>query len=201
MASQPEPLKRAKLHKIMRSRFRAARWGFLIGILAAQSLFSADAAPDLQSEFTQTVRPFIDQFCVGCHSGVTPAAQLDLKSFTTLSSVVHDMPHWTLLVERLERQEMPPKPVPQPPAEARRQVVDWVKSMRANELRKNVGDAKARLATSIIAAQLVMPVSRAVLIQSGTARPKSSGRAILIQIRREKASSKRTIANVQALRM
>ena len=140
MASQPEPLKRAKLHKIMRSRFRAARWGFLIGILAAQSLFSADAPPDLQRGFTQTVRPFIDQYCVGCHSGVTPAAQLDLKSFTTLSSVVHDMPHWTLLVERLERQEMPPKPVPQPPAEARRQVVDWVKSMRANELRKNVGD-------------------------------------------------------------
>jgi hypothetical protein len=137
MAPQPEPL---KLPEILRSRFRAARWGILIGILATPSSFSADAAPDLQRGFTQTVRPFIDQYCVGCHSGATPAAQLDLKSFTTLSSVVRDMPHWTLLMERLERQEMPPKPLPQPPAEGRRHVIDWVKSVRANELHKNVGD-------------------------------------------------------------
>src|SRR5215469_13897062 len=117
MASEPQSLKRAKLYETIRSQFRARRWGFLIGILAAQSLFSADAAPDLQREFTQTVRPFINQYCVGCHSGKTPAAQLDLKSYDTLASVVQDFGHWNLLMERLDRQEMPPKPIPQPPAE------------------------------------------------------------------------------------
>ena len=119
---------------------RAAKRGFLIGILATPALFGADAPPDLQRGFTQTVRPYLDKYCVACHSGTAPAAQLDLKSFTTMASVAQDMPHWTLLMERLERQEMPPKPIPQPPAEARQHVIDWVKSMRVSELRKSVGD-------------------------------------------------------------
>jgi len=43
-------------------------------------------------------------------------------------------------MERIERQEMPPKPVPQPPADRRQKVVEWVKAVRADELRKSAGD-------------------------------------------------------------
>ncbi len=101
---------------------------------------AAVADPVLERGFSQNVRPFINRYCVTCHSGAMPAAQLDLSSFDTLSSVMQDLPHWILLMERLERQEMPPKPVPQPPADSRQAVIDWVKSVRANELRRNAGD-------------------------------------------------------------
>ncbi|MDP9171340.1 MAG: DUF1592 domain-containing protein [Acidobacteriota bacterium] len=112
-----------------------------MGTLLAPAMFGAEVAkPILEHGFTQTVRPFISEYCVGCHSGATPAAQLDLKSFTTLSSVVRDLPHWTLLMERLDRQEMPPKPIPQPPSERRQRVIDWIKAIRADELRKSAGD-------------------------------------------------------------
>jgi len=96
--------------------------------------------PALERGFTQNVRPFLNDYCVGCHSGKTPAAQLDLKSFTTVSSVVQDFGHWTLLMERIERQEMPPKPMPQPPADRREKMIEWVKAVRADELRKTAGD-------------------------------------------------------------
>lgn len=96
--------------------------------------------PVLERGFAQSVRPFINQYCVSCHSGTSPAAQLDLKSFTTLSSVVQDLPHWSLLMDRVRRQEMPPNPLPQPPAERRRLVTDWIKAVRANELRRSFGD-------------------------------------------------------------
>ena len=43
-------------------------------------------------------------------------------------------------MERLTAKEMPPKPMPQPPAEARQQVIDWIQAVRANEARKNAGD-------------------------------------------------------------
>src|SRR5438105_15112689 len=113
----------------------------LIVILATPAMFGAEVANAvLERGFTQTVRPFVNQYCVGCHSGATPAAQLDLKSFATLSSVVQDLPHWILLMERLDHQEMPPKPMPQPPPDRRQQVIDWVKAVRANEIRKSAGD-------------------------------------------------------------
>ncbi len=54
---------------------------FLAGILAAPMFGAEVVKPVLERGFTQTVRPFVNQYCVGCHSGTTPAAQLDLKSF------------------------------------------------------------------------------------------------------------------------
>src|SRR6202040_2170555 len=46
----------------------------------------------------------------------------------------------TLLMERLTANEMPPKVAPQPPADARQAVIDWVQAVRMNEARKNAGD-------------------------------------------------------------
>ncbi len=113
----------------------------LAGILSTPAFAAAVVTNSaLERGFAQTVRPYLNEYCVGCHSGATPAAQLDLKSFTTLSSVTQDLPHWLLLMERLEHKEMPPKPLPQPPAARTQGVIDWVKTIRANELRKNVGD-------------------------------------------------------------
>ena len=47
-----------------------------------------------------------------------------------LTSVVHDYPHWALVLDRLNAREMPPKQVPQPPEEARQAVIDWVQAVR-----------------------------------------------------------------------
>ena len=44
------------------------------------------------------------------------------------------------MLEKLTAKEMPPKAMPQPPAEARQQVIDWIQAVRANEARKNAGD-------------------------------------------------------------
>ncbi len=113
----------------------------MLALLATAPLIEAEVASvTLERRFSQTVRPFIGQYCVSCHGGATPAAQLDLKSVTTLSSVLKDLPHWILSMERLERQEMPPKAVPQPPAERRQQVIDWLKAVRTSELQRNAGD-------------------------------------------------------------
>jgi hypothetical protein len=105
---------------------------------APESVPMSDAA--LEREFAKTVRPFVNEYCAGCHSGPQPEAQLDLTSFSKLSSVLEDLPHWTLLMERLNHQEMPPDSERQPPAQLRQQVINWVKAVRANELRKNAGD-------------------------------------------------------------
>ena len=98
------------------------------------------AAPALDRQFQQTVRPFIEKYCVGCHGGPAPAGQFDLRSYTSLELVTRDYPRWALVLEKLTAQQMPPKPVPPPPPEARQQVIDWIQAVRAEELRKNAGD-------------------------------------------------------------
>ena len=113
----------------------------VLGSAATPSLHAADVAnASLERKFTQTVRPFLTRYCIGCHGGATPAAQFDLRPYSTMAAVVRDYPHWALVLERLTAKEMPPKLAPQPPADARQQVIDWVQAVRTNEARKNAGD-------------------------------------------------------------
>ena len=111
----------------------------LVLTLAAISACQA-ATPALERQFEKTVRPFVATYCARCHSGPSPAAQFDLKSYTALGMVTHDFPRWALVGHRLEAHEMPPKALPQPPAEARERVIRWIHAVRAEEIRKNAGD-------------------------------------------------------------
>lgn len=91
-------------------------------------------------QFEQTVRPFIVKYCIGCHSGQTPAAQFDLKSYTSMETVNADFPHWSLVMERLAAKEMPPKPMSPPPAEVSQKVIAWIQQVRAQQIKKFARD-------------------------------------------------------------
>src|SRR5437763_14821838 len=110
---------------MMRSTALAATWLIVCGYVAAPSLRAADQEVQLERVFSQTVRPFLGEYCAGCHSGAAPAAQFDLRQFTTVAEVLRDYPHWNLLLEKLTAAEMPPKAVKQPPAASRQAVIDW----------------------------------------------------------------------------
>jgi len=110
----------------------------LLAVAATPAL--AGNSPGLQQGFDTTVRPFVAKYCVGCHSGQMPAAQFDLKSYTSADMVRGDFSRWELLTQRLEAREMPPKPMPAPPAEEVRQVIAWVQAVRAEEIRSSAGD-------------------------------------------------------------
>jgi hypothetical protein len=129
------------------------RWAFswilrlapgMIAIAAIPAAGVANSA--LEQQFAQTVRPFVTRYCFACHSGQNAAAQFDLKGYTNTEMVVQDFPRWSLVLDKLSAQQMPPSPLPQPPAEARQQVMDWIKAMRLNEARKNAGDPGVVLA-------------------------------------------------------
>ena len=112
----------------------------LVCLLLALPAVAAPLNPILERQFTQTVRPFLDKHCTGCHGGDKPAAQFDLKPYTNMDAVVKDHPRWALILERLHTKEMPPKPLAQPPDASRKQVMDWIAAVRAEEARRNAGD-------------------------------------------------------------
>ena len=123
----------------------------LLAFAVTPTAFPASSALDQQ--FQHTVRPFVAKYCYGCHSGAMPAAQFDLKSYTSLDSVNADYPRWSLLMDRLAAQEMPPKPMPPPPAEAREQVITWVKALRADLIKNSAGDPGLVLARRLSTAE------------------------------------------------
>jgi hypothetical protein len=94
----------------------------------------------LEGQFTETVSPFVAQYCVVCHGGETPASQFNIAVYSSFETVVEDHPHWALILGRLKAGEMPPKGAPQPPTEARQQVIDWIEAVRAEEAQRNAGD-------------------------------------------------------------
>ena len=86
----------------------------LVGIAAIPCVRAADPTDaELDRRFSQTVRPFLTSYCIGCHSGASAAAQLDLRSYTSVAAVTADYPHWNLVMEKLAANEMPPKTMKQ----------------------------------------------------------------------------------------
>ncbi len=109
-------------------------------VTAIVAIPAAASTPTLDHQFEQTIRPFITKYCIGCHSGATPAAQFNLTAYSTLETVTRDYPRWALVLNRLAAKEMPPKPMAAPPVDASQQVIDWIRAVRTEEIRKNAGD-------------------------------------------------------------
>ncbi|RPI48178.1 MAG: DUF1587 domain-containing protein, partial [Acidobacteria bacterium] len=104
----------------------------------------ADA--DVERQFTETVRPFLNTYCTSCHGGEKPAAQLDLRQYSSTKSVVQDFSRWDRVRERLAAREMPPRQAKQPDEGARQQVIRWVDTTWATEARAHDGDPGVVLA-------------------------------------------------------
>ncbi|MGC2404098.1 MAG: DUF1592 domain-containing protein [Acidobacteriaceae bacterium] len=112
----------------------------IAGAATPSAAIPSPATPAIDQQFEQTVKPFVGKYCVACHSGKMAPAQFDLKSYTSVDMVADDFARWELLAKRLQNHEMPPKPMPPPPAAEAQQVIAWVAAMRAAEIKKTAGD-------------------------------------------------------------
>ena len=122
-------------------RIRVATLFLMFGFLAVVPLRSADSTDSaVQREFQTTIRPFLTTYCFRCHGTNAPAAQFDMRPYSTMEAVVDDFARWRLMSERLSAGQMPPATMPQPPTALREQVLDWIQAVGINEARKHAGD-------------------------------------------------------------
>jgi hypothetical protein len=96
--------------------------------------------PNLDRQYSETVRPFTMKYCIGCHGEKGLAAQFDLRPYATMAAVVKDHPHWAVVLDKLASGQMPPPTQAQPTAEERQAVIAWIDAMRKQEARRNAGD-------------------------------------------------------------
>ena len=124
------------------------------GTSAPQRAAATPPRAQLQTQFETVVRPFLQSYCVTCHGGEAPEAELDLKAFSTVADALND-PRWPLILERLERNEMPAADADKfPSAGERGRVVQWFQRLRADEIARNAGDPGIVLARRLNHAEL-----------------------------------------------
>jgi hypothetical protein len=104
------------------------------------------AVPDsgparLDHRFHETVRPFLQTYCLGCHGKEKPKGDLDLSAYATVEAIARDHRRWGTVLDHLKDGSMPPeKAKKHPPAEDRRRVIDWIQAVRDEEAKRNAGD-------------------------------------------------------------
>ncbi len=117
----------------------------LAGAVTAAA-YAQPADTNLDRQFDTTVRPFVSTYCAVCHAGASPAAQLNLRAFSSSAEVLSDFPHWEAVLAKLTAGQMPPAGMKQPPAEARQAVIAWIRAVSVREAQKNAGDPGVVLA-------------------------------------------------------
>ena len=97
--------------------------------------------------FEEQVIPFVNRYCLDCHSGDKPKAKFDVSPYRQTSDVIADFGHWELILDMLENKEMPPEDEElQPSDEERKWLIDWIQSVKREEAEKNAGDPGVILA-------------------------------------------------------
>jgi mono/diheme cytochrome c family protein len=124
---------------------------FLVVFVPLQGTAPTDAAEpapvQIERGFRQTVQPFLQTWCIRCHGKEKPRGGLDLSAFTNAETAVRDHRRWETVLEKLQTGTMPPPKVKsRPTAEARRQVIDWIREMRRAVARRTAGDPGPLLA-------------------------------------------------------
>jgi len=100
---------------------------FLFGAIAfflpAQTPESSQKA--LEQSFEQTIKPFFAQNCIKCHNTDLSTAGIRVDQ---LDATFDDrqIPVWEAILRRVRGGSMPPKGLPQPTAEDRARVSDWI---------------------------------------------------------------------------
>jgi len=123
------------------ARVRIAALFLLFALPAVAPLRSAGAPDDaLERQFQDTIRPFLTTYCLACHGTNAPAAQFDMRPYSTIDAVIADLGHWHQMSERLGAGQMPPARMPQPSPELRGRVIDWIQAVAMREARRHAGD-------------------------------------------------------------
>jgi len=115
----------------------------LFTVLALLAFSDHGSAAPADSGFAK-VAPVLKEFCVGCHGGVKPKADLALD--TLGPDFARNGDAWKSVLDRLADGSMPPKGKPRPTAEQHRMVTDWATAgLAAHQARRAAAEGRARL--------------------------------------------------------
>ncbi len=113
--------------------------GLTVSLLLLLSVMSSARADDADV-FQTRVQPYIEKYCVECHSSNKPKGDLDLTSYKQSLDVISSFRRWNGVIEFIHAGEMPPKDSVQPSIDESNAVVAGIQSILIAEAKKQAGD-------------------------------------------------------------
>ena len=92
--------------------------------LAGQNPGAVDQAT--ASGFASNVTPFTSKYCVSCHGAEKPEAGLSLTKYVDEKGLLKDRRIWERAFEMIKAGEMPPRENPQPSADEKSKILDYL---------------------------------------------------------------------------
>jgi hypothetical protein len=83
--------------------------------------------------FEAEIHELVAVYCTDCHNPDDAEGDLNLERFETTDMVIDALAVWQRIAKRLEANEMPPKNRPQPTAEERQQMIEWIGSLNFDD--------------------------------------------------------------------
>ncbi|MBI4658825.1 MAG: DUF1592 domain-containing protein [Verrucomicrobia bacterium] len=109
--------------------------------LAARAADYGFARIELDRRLAETVRPFVETYCLDCHGREKQKGKLDLSAHSSLEAVAQAYQRWAIVLEKLNAKEMPPEEAKRQPTDEQRQaVIHWIRALRKHEAARNAGD-------------------------------------------------------------
>ena len=94
----------------------------------------------IEHRFQTEVLPLLAESCQDCHAGEDAEAKLDLMRFGSAQSVADEHQLWAIVLDRVERGEMPPEDASPMDESQRQRLVQWIRDLRQHEAVKHAGD-------------------------------------------------------------
>jgi Protein of unknown function (DUF1592)/Protein of unknown function (DUF1588)/Protein of unknown function (DUF1587)/Protein of unknown function (DUF1585)/Protein of unknown function (DUF1595)/Planctomycete cytochrome C len=80
-------------------------------------------------DFSEKVRPLLETYCVKCHGREQTKGDVNLLQFDSLAQVLREPKLWKTVADQLGGGEMPPEGKPQPTADERQLLTDWMRML------------------------------------------------------------------------
>ena len=80
----------------------------------------------LAASFESNVAPYLKKNCAMCHNARKQEGSVNLLQFQSAADVTAKRDIWETVLRKIETGEMPPAPLPKPPAAQSKLVTDWV---------------------------------------------------------------------------
>ncbi|MFM7056876.1 MAG: DUF1592 domain-containing protein, partial [Planctomycetota bacterium] len=91
-------------------------------------------------DFTLTVQPYIQRYCLDCHNSTEARGDLDFTMFSSPRDVINNFRRWSAVVEFVSSGEMPPADAPQPAPTESAALATAIRSILDTEARRRAGD-------------------------------------------------------------
>ncbi len=114
----------------MRSRARALLRVFALPgwLLLTGTLIAAPADVEGAARFHKEVQPLLTEFCSDCHADGAKKGGVAFDAFPSGQAMMENRDLWLAALKNLRAGLMPPAKKPQPSAEQKRHIEDWIKT-------------------------------------------------------------------------